>query len=76
LALALDEPKEDDEIIDDAGLTFLVESSLWAMGTPFHIDFTQAQPDAEYTVSSPIMESNTAVAEDPKSWNPPACSLI
>jgi len=43
---------------------------------PMRIDFTQAQPDADYTVFSAIMESNTSVAKSPDSWKPPACSLV
>jgi hypothetical protein len=46
------------------------------MAQPIRIDYTRAHADAEYTVSSAIMESNTAVAENPKSWSPPACSLV
>jgi hypothetical protein len=65
-----------DEVVKQAGLTFLVEKALWMMAQPIRIDYTQAQPDAEYTVTSAIMESNTAVAESPKAWAPPACSLV
>jgi Fe-S cluster assembly iron-binding protein IscA len=76
LALVLDEQRDGDEVIENDGLTFLVESALWMTAQPLRIDFTQAQQDAEYTVTSSIMESNTSVAESPEAWKPPACSLI
>ena len=74
--MALDEPQAGDEVIREDGLTFLVEKPLWEMSKPIRVDFTQTQPDAEYTVTSTLMERNTNVADNPKAWQAPACSLI
>ena len=40
MALALDEPKENDEIIQVDGLKFLVDKQLWAVAAPIKIDVT------------------------------------
>ena len=40
MALALDEPKENDEVIQVDGLEFLVDKGLWAVAAPISIDVT------------------------------------
>ena len=51
LALALDEPKPDDEILDlEGGLTFVMEKDLYAAAKPVTVDATYAG----FTVSSSL----------------------
>ena len=72
--MALDEPGEGDKIVRDDGLTFVIESLFLEMAQPITIDLTRADPDAEFTVSSTILESNCSLADNPSSCHA-SCSI-
>ncbi len=40
MALALDEPREADAVLDASGYTFVIEKELLEKGSPFKIDMT------------------------------------
>jgi hypothetical protein len=44
------------------------------MAQPITIDLTRADPDAEFTVSSTILESNCSLADNPSSCHA-SCSI-
>lgn len=50
--MALDEPKETDEVIKEKGITFLVDKQLLADIQPVSIDFVETQAGAGFKVSS------------------------
>jgi Fe-S cluster assembly iron-binding protein IscA len=50
--MALDEPKETDEVIKEKGVTFLIDKQLLAEVQPVTIDFVETQMGAGFKVSS------------------------
>jgi Fe-S cluster assembly iron-binding protein IscA len=65
--MALDEPQEGDEIFHNDGLTFVIDRLLLEMAKPIRIDFTTEEPNPEFIMSSPLLENNCSIAEDPGS---------
>jgi Fe-S cluster assembly iron-binding protein IscA len=63
--LALDEPRDTDETINDAGLTFLVDKQLFEMAKPFCIDFEPTETGGDFHVSCPLFENHCSIAENP-----------
>jgi Fe-S cluster assembly iron-binding protein IscA len=41
--MALDEPKENDEVIKDNGVTYLIEKDLYVKVKPIAIDFVESE---------------------------------
>ena len=50
--MALDEPKENDEIIKDNGVTYLIEKSLYEKVKPINIDFMESALGSGYSITS------------------------
>ena len=63
--MALDEPRESDEIFDDNGLVFLIDQQLFEIAKPIRIDFEGSGRDGAFTISSSISDNNSSIAEDP-----------
>jgi len=68
--MALDEPRDTDETINDEGLTFLVDKQLFEMAKPFRIDFESTETGGEFSISCPLFENTCCIAE-----NPSACQV-
>lgn len=54
LGLALDESKENDEVVDQDGLQFLVEKGLLASCGEIMVDFVDAGPRSGFSITSKI----------------------
>ena len=52
LGMALDEPKENDEIIEDNGITFLVEKTLLDQAKPINVDFVESAMGSGFSITS------------------------
>jgi iron-sulfur cluster assembly protein len=52
--MALDEPKETDEVITDNGLTFLIDKTLYADAQPIKVDFIESEMGAGFKLSSDL----------------------
>ena len=52
LAMALDEPKDDDEIVKDNGITYLVNKELYGKAKPINVDFVESAGGAGFTITS------------------------
>ena len=65
MALAMDDPKENDEVIQVDGLKFLVDKQLWSEAAPIKIDVT-------YTGF--IIESSIPLNSEKCSCEPSGCS--
>ena len=52
--MALDEPKEDDEKMDNNGITYLVEKSLFEQVKPITVDFVESAMGAGLSIQSSL----------------------
>ena len=52
--MALDESKEGDEIIEDKGLTFLIEKVLMEEAKPITVDFIVTPSGSGFKLTSPF----------------------
>ena len=50
--MALDEPKDNDEIIKDNGVTYLVEKGLYEQAKPINVDFVDAAMGPGFSITS------------------------
>ena len=50
--MAQDEPKEDDEILNDKGITYLVTKSLFEQVKPINVDFLESAMGSGFSISS------------------------
>lgn len=57
--MALDEPKENDEIIEDNGVTFLVEKTLLEQAKPINVDFVESAMGAGFSITSNMQMGNS-----------------
>jgi Fe-S cluster assembly iron-binding protein IscA len=57
--MALDEPKESDEIIKDNGITYLIEKSLYEMTKPINIDYVESAMGSGFAITSAISLGNS-----------------
>lgn len=52
--MAQDEPKEDDEILKDQGITYLVTKSLFEQVKPINVDFLESAMGSGFSISSKL----------------------
>jgi len=52
--MALDEPKENDEVMDNNGITYLVEKSLFAEVKPIVVDFAESASGSGFAIRSSL----------------------
>jgi Fe-S cluster assembly iron-binding protein IscA len=52
--MALDEPKETDEVIKDSGLTFLIDKTLYEEAQPITVDFMDSAMGSGFKLSSSL----------------------
>jgi Fe-S cluster assembly iron-binding protein IscA len=57
--MALDEPKENDEIIKDNGITYLMEKSLYEKVKPINIDFVESAMDSGFSITSAMFRGTS-----------------
>ncbi len=57
--MALDEPKENDEVIKDNGLTYLIEKDLYEKAKPIAIDFVESEMGSGFSITSAISRENS-----------------
>ena len=57
LGLALDEPREDDQVFKEKGFTFAVNKELFEQVKPIHIDFVSTPQGSGYKISGNISSS-------------------
>jgi Fe-S cluster assembly iron-binding protein IscA len=50
--MALDEPREDDEIFKDNGVTYLVNKELLEQAKPIQVDFIESAMGSGFSISS------------------------
>ncbi|MGD8226539.1 MAG: hypothetical protein PVH82_08230 [Desulfobacteraceae bacterium] len=52
--MALDEPKEDDEIIRENGITYLINKELFEDAKPISVDFVESAFGSGFSISSKL----------------------
>jgi Fe-S cluster assembly iron-binding protein IscA len=52
LGMALDEPKDSDEIIKDNGVTYLIDKGLYEDVKPINVDFVEAAMGSGFSITS------------------------
>ena len=52
--MALDEPKNDDEVIDEKGTKFIIEKDLFSQAKPINIDFITTPQGAGFKLTSSL----------------------
>jgi iron-sulfur cluster assembly accessory protein len=57
LGMALDEPKEADEVIQDKGLTFLIDKPLYEEARPITVDFIDSAMGSGFKLSSSLADT-------------------
>lgn len=54
--MALDEPKDNDEIIEDNGINFLIEKKLLEMVKPVNVDFVESAMGTGFSITSALSQ--------------------
>lgn len=54
MGMALDEPRNEDEVIDEKGTKFVVEKDLWDQAKPINIDFITTPQGAGFKLTSSL----------------------
>jgi Fe-S cluster assembly iron-binding protein IscA len=57
--MALDEPKDDDEIVKNNGVTFLVNKQLLDQVKPITVDFIESGWGAGFSISSSLKKAES-----------------
>jgi iron-sulfur cluster assembly protein len=57
--MALDEPKENDEVIKDNGVTYLIEKDLYEKVKPISIDFVESDRGSGFSITSAMPAGNS-----------------
>ena len=52
--MALDEPKNDDEILDKNGITYLINKQLFEQVKPVNVDFVESAMGSGFSISSSL----------------------
>ncbi len=52
--MALDESKENDEVFNEKGITFVIEKKLFEEAKPISIDFVQSPMGAGFAIKSEL----------------------
>ena len=52
--MALDEPKEDDEVMKENGITYLVNKQLFEQIKPINVDFIESAMGAGFSITSSL----------------------
>lgn len=52
--MALDEPQENDEVIKDNGITYLIDKELLDQAKPINVDFVDSAFGSGFSISSKL----------------------
>ncbi len=56
--MALDEPKENDEIFKENGVTYLIEKDLYERVQPINVDFIDSAMGSGFSITSAMSKGN------------------
>lgn len=52
--MALDKPREDDEVFEDDGITYVINKELFEQARPIRVDFITTHMGSKLSISSSI----------------------
>ncbi len=52
MGMALDEPKEDDQVFDESGITYVINKELFEQVKPIQVDYVQTPRGAGYRITA------------------------
>jgi Fe-S cluster assembly iron-binding protein IscA len=55
--MALDEPREDDQLFDEGGITYIVNKQLLEQVKPIQIDFVKNDQGSGYRISANLAKA-------------------
>ena len=50
--MALDEPRDDDEVVRDQGITYLINKQLYEQAKPIQLDFVDRAMGSGFSIAS------------------------
>ncbi|HQL01326.1 MAG TPA: IscA/HesB family protein, partial [Smithellaceae bacterium] len=56
--MALDEPRNEDEVFEEKGTKFVVEKDLWNQAQPINIDFITTPQGSGFKLTSNLQAGN------------------
>ena len=57
--MALDEPKDNDEIFKDNGISYLIEKDLYEKVKPINVDFIESAMGSGFSITSAMSRENS-----------------
>ena len=57
--MALDEPKDSDEIIEDNGIKYLIDKNLYEEVKPINVDFVESAMGSGFSIMSNLAKGNS-----------------
>ena len=52
--MALDEPRDDDEVVKEEGVTFLINKELYDQAKPINVDFVESAMGSGFNITSSL----------------------
>ncbi len=59
MGMALDEPTENDEIIEDNGVSYLIEKTLLEQVKPINVDYVETPRGAGFSITSNLPQGES-----------------
>lgn len=60
MGMALDEPAENDEIIEDSGVTYLIDKTLLEKVKPINVDFLSGDKGSGFSITSSLAKGDSS----------------
>lgn len=57
MGLVLDEPREEDEVFQEGGITYVIQKELYEQVKPIHLDYVQTSRGEGYRISANLDKS-------------------
>jgi len=57
--MALDEPKDNDEVIEENGINYLIEKELLERVQPVNVDFVESAMGSGFSITSALSQGNS-----------------
>ena len=58
--MALDEPKENDEVFNESGLTYLINKELLDSAKPINVEFVESPKGSGFAVTSALTNKDSS----------------
>ena len=57
MGMALDEPKDDDQVFEESGVTYVINKDLLEQVKPVNVDFVESPRGSGYRITANIAKS-------------------